>query len=64
MSKFLKYIKTVFVAMINICLLCGAGYVLDWFAFAFNRTSKAGGRIKRFALKTFMKFIPATIKRT
>jgi hypothetical protein len=64
MSKFLTYIKTLFVAMINVCLLCGAGYVLDWFGFAFNKTSKAGRRIKRFILKTFMKLIPAPIKRT
>ena len=42
MSKFLTYIKTVFVAIINMCLLCGAGYVLDWFGFVFKRTTHNG----------------------
>ncbi|MFL5747925.1 MAG: hypothetical protein ACJ751_24835 [Niastella sp.] len=44
MNKFIKGIKTITVAMINICLLCGAGHVLDWFGFA-------GRRIKQFVLK-------------
>jgi hypothetical protein len=64
MSKFFKYIKTVSVATINVCLLCGAGYVFDWFGFVFSKKSHAGRRIKRFLLKTFTKLIPAPIKRT
>ena len=64
MSKFLTYIKTVLVAMINMCLLCGAGYVLDWFGFVFKKTTHTGRRIKRFVYKTFTKLIPAPIKRT
>ncbi len=43
MEKFFKWIKAIVVAMINMCLLCGAGHVLDWFGFA-------GRRIKRFVL--------------
>ena len=64
MSKYLTYIKAVFVAMINICLLCGAGYVLDWFGFVFKKTTLSGRRIKRFVFKTVTKLIPAPIKRT
>ncbi len=41
--KFIKWIKAIVVAMINMCLLCGAGHVLDWLGFA-------GRRIKRFVL--------------
>jgi hypothetical protein len=51
MNKYLTYIKAVFVAMINICLLCGAGYVLDWFGFVFKKTTLSGRRIKRRFLK-------------
>jgi hypothetical protein len=47
MSKFFKWIKALFVAMINVCLLCGAGHVFDWVHFIFNKTSRAGRRIKR-----------------
>jgi hypothetical protein len=47
MSKFFKWTKALFVAMINVCLLCGAGHVLDWVHFIFNKTSRAGRRIKR-----------------
>jgi hypothetical protein len=50
MSKFIRCIKTIFVAMINICLLCGAGYVMDWLGVIFNKTSHVGRRIKRFVL--------------
>jgi hypothetical protein len=51
MSKFLTYIKAVFVATINICLLCGAGYVFDWFGFVFKKTTFNGRRIKRIVFK-------------
>jgi hypothetical protein len=44
--KFIKWIKVIVVAMINICLLCGAGHVLDWLGFA-------GRRVKRFVLSRF-----------
>jgi hypothetical protein len=64
MSKFSTYIKAVFVATINICLLCGAGYVFDWFGFVFKKTTFNGRRIKRFVFKAFTKLIPAPIKRT
>jgi hypothetical protein len=47
MSKLIKLTKAVFVAMINVCLLCGAGHVFDWIHFIFNKTSRAGRRIKR-----------------
>jgi hypothetical protein len=46
MNKFIKGIKTITVAMINICLLCGAGHVMDWLGFA-------GQRIRQFVLKRF-----------
>jgi len=64
MSKFLTYTKAVFVATINVCLLCGAGYMLDWCGFVFKKTSHTGRRIKRSVLKTFTKIIPAPLKRT
>jgi hypothetical protein len=47
MNKLLIWIRTIVVAMINMCLLCGAGHVLDWIGFIFNKTSRAGRRIKR-----------------
>jgi len=47
MSKIFKWSKTVFIAMINVCLLCGAGHVFDWVHFIVNKTSRAGRRIKR-----------------
>lgn len=50
MNKFFKWIRTIIVAMINMCLLCGAGHVLDWIGFVFIKTSRAGRRIKRFVL--------------
>ena len=50
MKKFFNGIKTVSIAMINICLLCGAGHALDWMGFVFKRTSHAGRKIKRFVL--------------
>lgn len=46
MNKFIKGTRTIIVAMINICLLCGAGHVLDWLGFA-------GKRIKQFVLNRF-----------
>ncbi|AEW02070.1 hypothetical protein Niako_5839 [Niastella koreensis GR20-10] len=46
MEKFMKWIKVMIVAMINIWLLCGAGHVLDWLGFA-------GQRIKEFVLNRF-----------
>jgi hypothetical protein len=50
MSKFFNWIKAIFVAIINVCLLCGAGYVLTWIGFVFNKTSRAGRRIKQIVL--------------
>jgi hypothetical protein len=50
MSKILKGIKTFSVAMINVCLLCGAGHVFDWMGFVFKRTSHATRKIKRFVI--------------
>jgi hypothetical protein len=50
MSKFFKWIKTISVAMINTCLLCGAGHVFDWMGFVFKRTTRATQKIKRFVL--------------
>jgi len=46
MEKIIKWIKAIVVAMINICLLCGASHVLDWLGFA-------GRRIKKFVLNRF-----------
>jgi hypothetical protein len=46
MNKFVKGIKTITVAMINICLLCGAGHVLDWLGVASRQ-------IKQFVLNRF-----------
>jgi len=43
MNMFIKWIKAIVVAMINMCLLCGAGHVLDWLGFTTRR-------IKRFVL--------------
>ena len=37
MNKVLRWIRAVFIAMINICLLCGAGYVLDWLTYLFKK---------------------------
>jgi hypothetical protein len=45
MSKVLKHTKSVIVAMINICLFCGAGYVLDWISYCFKKTTEAGRKI-------------------
>lgn len=45
MSKVLKHIRSVLVAMINICLLCGAGYVLDWISYLFKKTTNADRKI-------------------
>jgi hypothetical protein len=54
MSKFFKWIKTISVAMINICLLCGAGHVFDWMRFVYKRTTPrmrgATRKLKRFVL--------------
>ena len=38
MNKVLRCIRAVFIATINICLLCGAGHVLDWFTYLFKKT--------------------------
>jgi hypothetical protein len=48
MNNFFKWIKAIFVAAINICLLCGAGHAFDWMRFVFTKTSRAGRRIKQF----------------
>ena len=50
MKKIFKGIKTVSIAMVNICLLCGAGHAFDWLGFVFKRTTHAGRKIKRFVL--------------
>ncbi len=50
MSKFLNWIKAIVIAMINVCLLCGAGHALDWIRFIFSKTSRAGRRIMQFVL--------------
>jgi len=47
MRTFFKWIKTVCIAMINVCLLCGAGHIFDWIHFVVNKTSRTGRRIKR-----------------
>lgn len=44
--KFIKWIKAIVVALINICLLCGAGHMLDWLGFASRQ-------IKEFVLNRF-----------
>jgi hypothetical protein len=44
--KFIKWIKEIVVAMINICLLCGASHVLDWLGFASRQ-------VKEFVLNRF-----------
>jgi hypothetical protein len=62
MNKFFKWIKTVSVAMINMCLLCGAGHAFDWMAFAFKRTTKTGRKIKRVVLD-LLTIIPVLNKR-
>jgi hypothetical protein len=50
MKKIFKGIKTISIAMVNICLLCGAGHAFDWLGFVFKRTTRAGRKIKRFVL--------------
>lgn len=46
MDKFIKWIKTIIVALVNISFLCGAGHLFDWLGFA-------GQRIKEFVLNRF-----------
>lgn len=46
MSTFLKHTKAVFVAMINICLLCGAGHVLEWIEFVITKKTSRTDRTK------------------
>jgi hypothetical protein len=51
MSKIFNWTKSVIVAMTNICLLCGAGYVLDWFSYLFKRSYTRGNKFKRIVSK-------------
>jgi hypothetical protein len=51
MRKILRCTKSVIVAMTNICLLCGAGYMLDWISYLFKRSYSARGRFKRMVSK-------------
>ena len=51
MSKVFKWTKSVIVAMSNICLLCGAGYVLDWCSYLFKRSYTRGSKFKRMVSK-------------
>lgn len=50
MKKLFKGIKTISIAMVNICLLCGAGHAFDWLGFVFKRTTHAGRKLKRFVV--------------
>ena len=50
MKKFFKGIKTISIAMVNICLLCGAGHAFEGVGFAFKRTTNAGRKLKRYVL--------------
>lgn len=62
MSNVFKWIQSVVVALINICLLCGAGYFIDWVNYVFNkRVTNAGSEVKRVALKTFIKILPVPV---
>lgn len=47
MKKFFKGIKTISIAMVNICLLCGAGHAFEWMGFVFKKTTNAGRKLKR-----------------
>jgi len=38
MKKVFKCIRAILIAVINICLLCPAGHVLDWFTYLFKKT--------------------------
>ena len=40
MNKCIKWTKAIVVAMINMCLLCGAGHVLDWLGFTTRRIKR------------------------
>jgi len=64
MSKFIRWIKTIIIAMINMCLLCGASHVLDWMGFVFNKTSRAGRRIKQYCYKSILNSISPFNKRS
>jgi hypothetical protein len=37
MSKIFNWIRLLFIAIINISLLCGAGHVLDWISYFFKK---------------------------
>lgn len=50
MNKFFNWIKTISIAMVNMCLLCGAGHAFEWMGFVFKRTTHAGRKLKRIVL--------------
>jgi hypothetical protein len=54
MSKIFKWMGSVIVAVTNICLLCGAGYVLDWFNYLFKRFFTSKGIFKRMVSKRLL----------
>lgn len=39
-KQVIKLAKTTAVALVNVCFLCGAGYVIDWSVYLFNRCRK------------------------
>lgn len=63
MKKFFKGIKTISIAMVNICLLCGASHAFDWMGFVFKRTTQAGRKLKRVVLNLLSINISALNKR-
>jgi hypothetical protein len=50
MKKYFNWIKTISIAMVNICLLCGASHAFEWMGFVFKRTTRTTRKIKRFVL--------------
>jgi hypothetical protein len=51
MRKVFTWTKSVIVAMTNICLLCGAGYMLDWFSYLFKKSYTRGSKFRRMVSK-------------
>jgi hypothetical protein len=47
MQTIIKYTRSAVVAVTNICLSCGAGYVLDWAGHLIRKTVNAPGAVRR-----------------
>lgn len=50
MKKLLIGVKTISIAMVNMCLLCGAGHAFEWMGFMFKRTTRVTSKVKRFVV--------------